>query len=681
MTQENPLLKTFPTSYQTPPFDQITHEHYLPAFKTAIEQARKEILSIAENPEAPDFINTIEALAYSGEQLERVSAVFFNVNHAETDETMQQIAREVSPLITDYYNDILFNEPLFARVKQVEQQQKEFLQNPEQKKLLEKTWKSFARNGANLSDQDKEEMRRISRELSELSLKFNDNVLAETNGWHLHLTEEEDLSGLPASAKDAAAEEARSRDMEGWLFTLHAPSFVPFMKYADDRVLREKMYMAYTTRGYKDNQYNNTAIIKRIANLRLRRANLLGFSNHAAFALEETMAQNPGNVKKLLNQLAEAALPVAKKEKEDVQEFARQKGFDDEIQPWDWSYFAEKLRKEKFDFDEELTRPWFSLENVTRGIFLLCEKLWGLTFKRNNHIPVYHKDVEVYEVYDHSGEFLSLLYLDFFPRKGKNGGAWMTSYREQYRKNGTDHRPQVSVVCNFSKPTGKQPSLLTFTEFSTFLHEFGHALHGMMSDVTYPDLSGTNVYRDFVELPSQLLENWAVEKEFLDLFARHYETGEPLPDEMVDKIIRSRNFHAAYATVRQLSFGLNDMAWHSITQPMNADPEKFEEQAMQPVQLFPRIKGTMMSTSFSHIFAGGYAAGYYGYKWAEVLDADAYQAFKEKGIFDRETARAFRGKILSKGGSVHPMELYVSFRGKEPSIEPLLERDGLLAKD
>ncbi len=677
--KNNPLLQTFPND--NPPFHLIEEKHYLPALREAVAQAANEVEAIANNTDQPSFSNTIEELSFSGERLSLVSSIFFNLNHAETNEEMQQIARDVSPLITDFYNDILFNEQLFERINQVWSQRQSLKLTQEQEMLLEKTYKSFARNGSNLPRDQKDKIRAISRELSDLSLKFHDNVLAETNNWYLHLTQEEDLSGLPQSAIDAAREAAHNKKLEGWVITLQAPSFMPFMRYADKRELRQKVYMAYNTRAYKDNSHNNTKIITRIANLRLEKARLLGYDTHAHFVLEETMARDPDKVNKFLGELADASYPVAKKDLEETQMFAQKLGFQDTLQPWDWSYYAEKLRQKKYDFDEELTRPYFQLKKVKEGIFQLTHRLWGLSYKEARDVPVYHDDVEVYRVYDENGCFLSLLYLDFFPREGKSAGAWMTSYREQYRYNGREVRPQVSVVCNLSKPTKKTPSLLTFNEFTTFLHEFGHALHGMLSDVNYPDLSGTNVYRDFVELPSQMLENWAVEKEFLDLFARHYQTGEPIPEEMVEKIIKAKNFHAAYATVRQLSFGLNDMAWHSITQPIEMDVETFETKAMEPVQLFPRIKGTMMSTSFSHIFAGGYAAGYYGYKWAEVLDADAYRAFKEKGIFNRETASSFRKYILEKGGSEPPMALFIKFRGKEPSIDALLERDGLRQED
>jgi peptidyl-dipeptidase Dcp len=565
---KNPLLSTFDGPFETPPFDLIMHEHYLPAFKAAIDEAKVEIDAIASNNDEPTFANTVEALSYSGEKLSQVSNVFFNLNHAETDERMQQIAREVSPLTTDHYNDILFNEQLFKRIKTVYEQKDLLGLNQEQSMLLEKTYKTFSRNGANLDETKKQKLREISRELSELSLKFSDNVLAETNSYQLHLTDPEQLSGLPQSALDAAAQTAKSKDLDGWVFTLHAPSYVPFMRYADNRDLRREIFIASSTRAYKGNEYDNTEVLTRIANLRLERANLLGYETHADFVLEETMAKDANTVNSFLAELAKASYPMAIKELEDVQQFAGSIGFDKKIQAWDWSYYAEKLRKEKYDFDEELTRPYFKLENVINGVFELTTRLWGLTYKPNDSIPLYHPDVKTYEVYNVDNRFLGVLYLDFFPREGKNAGAWMTAYREQYRKDGKDHRPHVSLVCNFSKPTENSPSLLTFNEFVTYLHEFGHGLHGLLSDVTYTDLSGTSVYRDFVELPSQIMENWAIEKEFLDLFARHYETGEPIPAEMVEKIKMVRNFHAAYATVRQLSFGLNDMAWHSIKEPV-----------------------------------------------------------------------------------------------------------------
>jgi peptidyl-dipeptidase Dcp len=673
----NPLLETFTTPYQTPPFDKIKHEHYEPAFRAAIEEARQEIESIANNTQEPTFENTIEALAFAGYRLDIVSSIFFNLNSAETDEKMQEIARTVSPWTTDFNNDVLFNETLFNRIKTVYENREQLALNAEQQMLLEKTYKRFARNGANLSAENKEKLREISRELTDLTLRFSDNVLAETNGWFLHLTDENDLSGLPQSSVDAAAFAASSKNLEGWVFTLHAPSYLPFMRYADNRELREKMFMAFSTRSYKENEYNNTQILTRIANLRLERANLLGYETHADFVLETTMAQNTATVMNFLNDLAKASMPVAQQEVKEVREFAKSLGFNEQFQRWDWSYYAEKLRKAKYDFDEELTRPYFELEKVTAGIFDLTNKLWGLTYVKNTTIPVYHKDVQVYEVYDENRRFLSVLYLDFFPREGKSAGAWMTSFREQYVQGETDFRPHVSLVCNFTKPTDTKPSLLTFNEFRTYLHEFGHALHGMMSDVTYTSISGTSVYRDFVELPSQILENWGREKEFLDMFAVHYETGEAIPAEMIEKIMDANRFHAANAAVRQLSFGFNDMGWHTIKSPVTTPAEQFERKSMEPVQVFDWVEGTLMSAAFSHIFAGGYSAGYYGYKWAEVLDADAYKAFKQNGIFDRVTAKSFRDNILSKGGSEHPMDLYVKFRGQQPTIDALLEREGL----
>ena len=673
----NPLLKLFEAPLGNPPFPDIKEEHYLPAFKKAIKEGLREIDNIVNNPEAPDFGNTVAAFSFCGRLLDQVSQVFFNINGAETNPRIQDIARKVSPLLSDYENDILFNEKLFERVNQVYHQRENLNLETEQKTLLDKTWKMFVRNGAGLEVEKKERLRGISRDLSDLSLRFQDNLLAETNGYTLHITKEKDLSGLPDSAVEAAARLARDKGKKGWMFSLQAPSFLPFMQYADNRALREEIYMAFNTRCYKGNEYDNRDIVVKIANLRLERARLLGYSTHAHFVLEERMAEKPGKVNAFLHELLEAARPAALKELEDAQELAEKTGADFSLQPWDWAYYSEKLRKQRFDLDQEQLRPYFQLEKVKEGIFELTRRLWGLKYEPTSKVQVYHPEVETYQVFDEDERFLGLLYLDFFPREGKNSGAWMSTFRDQEKRNGSDIRPQVLVVGNFSRPSDTRPSLLTFNEFTTFVHEFGHALHGLLSDVTYPDLSGTSVYRDFVELPSQLMENWAFEPGFLNLFAEHYQSREKIPEEMVEKIIRAKNFNAGYATLRQLGFGLNDMAWHTLSQPTNEDPEKFEARAMKPAALLPRINNTMMSASFAHIFAGGYAAGYYGYKWAEVLDADTFQAFKEKGIFDRETARAFCEHILSKGGSEHPMTLYKRFRGKEPSIEPLLEREGL----
>ncbi len=673
----NPLLGEFTTPFHTTPFSEIKHEHYVPAFKVAIAQGLSDAEAIAANPEKPTFENTIEALSYSAALLERVSNIFYNLNSAETDAQMQEIARELSPLVSDFGNDILFNEGLFMRIKAVYDQKDELALNPEQQTLLDKTYKRFSRNGANLDKVGQVRLRDISRELSELSLRFQDNVLAETNAYLLHLTDEADLSGLPQTAREAAAQLASARNLEGWAFSLQAPSFGPFLQYADNRNLRREIYMAFSTRASKDNDFDNREVLTRIANLRLERARLLGYPTHAHFVLEERMAENPEKVNALLYQLLTAARPTAEKEVEDVQALAFGMGAGFDLMPWDWSYYSEKLRQQRFNFDQELLRPYFELAAVKKGIFALTTRLWGLKYVANESIAGYHADVDAYEVYDEQGSFLSILYLDFFPREGKSPGAWMTSFANQYRKRGEDVRPHISVVCNFSKPTENTPSLLTFNEMSTFLHEFGHALHGMFSDVTYPDLSGTNVYRDFVELPSMLMENWAVERDFLDMFAVHYQTGEKIPDEKVQKIIETRNYNAGYGILRQLGFGLNDMAWHSITEPVTTDPLEFELQAMLPAHLLPRVAHVMVSPTFAHIFAGGYAAGYYSYKWSEVLDADAFQIFKENGIFDKKTAASLREHILSKGGSEHPMTLYKRFRGKEPSVEALLKRDGL----
>ncbi len=677
-TEENPLLKPFNTQYETPPFSLIKHKHYIPAFKVAMDEGRSDIEKIVSNTAPPDFYNTIEKLSLSGKRLNLVSSIFFNLNSAETDQEMQAIAREISPLLSVYNSDILFNEELFERIKTVYKNKNKYDLTVEQLTLLDKTYKGFTRNGANLSEEKKNRLREISKELSALGLQFNDNVLAETNSWYLNITNKEDLSGLPESIIDAAAEEAKRRDLDGWAFTLQIPSAWPFIHYADNRDLRQKIYVAYNKRGYNNNEYDNTDIILSIVNLRLERAQILGYNSHADFVLEERMAENPETVNRFMKELSEAALPMAKSDLSSVKELAGTMGLIDDFQYWDWYYYAEKRKQKQFDFDEEQVRPYLQLENVKKGIFALCDSLWGISFVANKNIDTYHKDVSVYEVYDHDGTLLSVLYLDFFPRPGKSSGAWMTSYRPQYKIEKERIIPHTSIVCNFSKPTSTRPSLLNFNEFTTFLHEFGHALHGIFSDVTYVDLSGTSVYRDFVELPSQIMENWAFEKEFLDMVAVHYQTGEKIPDDLLNKIIESKNFHSAFTVLRQLSFGLTDMAWHSITEPVSTHPEIFEREAMSPAYIFPVVEGTVMSSAFTHIFSGGYAAGYYGYKWAEVLDADAFEVFKENGIFDRETANNFRKYILSAGGTEHPMKLYTRFRGHEPKIEPYLKREGLI---
>ncbi|MBW6498425.1 MAG: M3 family metallopeptidase [Bacteroidales bacterium] len=673
----NPFLHEFNTPFNTPPFGEIRHEHFVPAFNAGIEQGLKEIDGIVNNPSEPGFENTIATLSRSGQTLSRVSNVFYPLSNAETDATMQDIARQVAPLLADYHNDILFHPGLFERVKAVYEKRNMLSLNEEEKTLLDKTWKMFVRNGAGLDAASKARLREISRELSQLSLKFDDNLLAETNEWFLHLTSLDELSGLPESQREAAAEEARKRGLEGWVVTLKAPSMWPFLQYADRRDLREKVFRAANRRGFNGNQYDNREIVKQIANLRLERAKVLGYDTHAHFVLEEQMAGSPQKVMDFLNELLHAARPKALKDLEEVQQLAQQSGEPHPIEYWDWYYYAEKMRKARYDFDQELLRPFFELNSVVKGIFELAHRLWGLHFVPNQEIPVYHPEVTAYEVYDEQDTFLAILFLDFFPREGKSPGAWMTGFREQERINGRDLRPQVSLVCNFTRPTATKPSLLTHGEFNTFLHEFGHALHGMFSQVTFAELSGTNVYRDFVELPSQIMENWAVESEYLDLFARHYQTGEKIPAEMVEKIVATQNFHAAFAAMRQLGFGFNDMVWHTIREPVSIAANEFEAAAMAPARLFPPVSDTMISGSFAHIFAGGYAAGYYSYKWAEVLDADAFRLFKERGIFDKKTAAAFREHILSKGGSEHPMTLYKRFRGSEPTLDALLEREGL----
>ena len=678
MTDNNPLLKPFNTPHQTAPFNQLTEELFMPAFEKALKDGRSDIQEIIHNPDEPTFENTIEKMEKAAELLGRISSIFFNLNSAETNDKIQSIAREVSPMLSDFSNDIWLNEKLFERVKKVyDTHSSSSSLTEEQKKLLENTFKGFARRGALLSGKDKERYREISSELSRLSLQFGENVLAETNGFQLHITDEKDLSGLPDDAIEAAEHRAKKENKEGWIFTLHIPSYLPFIKYADNRDLREKMFRAYTSRGNNGNEHDNNEIIKKTVALRMERAALLGHKNHADYVLTERMAKSPDKVENFLNELLEASLPFARNEVKEVEDFAKKEGFNDQLQRWDFAYYSEKLKTAKFSVSDEMTKPYFQLEKVKQGIFDLTNKLYGLTYRINKDIPVYHEEVQAYEVFDQDGSFLSVLYLDFFPRDGKQGGAWMTSYREQYKENDEDIRPHISVVTNFTRPTSTKPSLLTYNEVTTFLHEFGHALHGMLSDVTYESMAGTSVYRDFVELPSQIMENWAQQKEWLQDVAKHYETGEPIPGELVDKIIAAGNFQSGYATVRQLSFGMNDMAWHTIEEPVGKQVAQFEKEAMQPTELFPEVEGSCMSTAFGHIFDGGYAAGYYGYKWAEVLDADAFDLFLQNGIFDRATADKFRKTILSKGGTKDPMELYISFRGHEPSIEPLLDRNGL----
>ncbi len=675
--ETNPLLAEWTTPHQTPPFTEIKHEHFIPAIETALSSAKAEVDVIINNTDKPTFGNTIVALEDSGEKLDHITSVLFNLNSAETDDTIQAIAREISPKLSEFSNYVSLNDQLFAKVKEIYGQKESLNLSPEDLYLLEKKYLGFVRSGANLEPVAKKRYAEITTELSQLSLQFGENVLAETNAYQLLITDEKDLSGIPETEREAAAQNAKSKGKSGWLFTLHGPSFTAFMKYADNRDLREQMYRAYSSRGFQKNEHNNEEIIRKTVNLKMEKAQLLGFKNHAEYVLAERMAENPQKVNEFLNQLFTASRPGAEKDFAEVQNFAQLHGLKEQLRQWDWSYYSEKLKNANYGFDEQQVKPYFQLEKVREGVFELATRLYGLTFRENKAIPVYHPDATAYEVYDQDSTFLSVLYLDFFPREGKNGGAWMNDLRAESKINGKIVRPVITVVCNFTKPTETKPSLLTFNEVTTFLHEFGHALHGMLANTVYPSQSGTNVYRDFVELPSQIMENWGTEKEWLDLFAFHYQTGEKIPAELVQKLIDAENFQAGYAYQRQLSFGMNDMAWHWISEPMNGDIVEFEQKAIAPTELFKPIEGSCLSSAFTHIFAGGYAAGYYGYKWAEVLDADAFSQFKTNGIFDKATATSFRKNILEKGGTEHPMKLYVAFRGQEPSIEPLLERSGL----
>jgi peptidyl-dipeptidase Dcp len=671
---------TFVSPYQAVAFDKISNSHFRNAFSNILDETRKKIEKIISDTSVPDFNNTIEAIEYSLADLKRFELIFFNINAAETNKELQQLAQEISPQLSSFYNDITLNEELFNKVKRVYNKRDDLTLSAEARTLLEETYQAFVRNGASLDGKAKQVFREITRELSLLSLKFEENLLDETNDFILHLTSEEDLAGLPDYVVEAASIEAGARNLPGWVFTLKMPSYTAFMKYADNRGLRERLYRAYNSRGFHNNERDNQKLIKRIVNLRLKKANLLGYDTYARYVLEKRMAETPERVSTFLNELLNASMPFALKEYAELQGFARNMGADFVLQRWDWPYYAEKLKKEKFNINDELTKPYFRLEKVEKSIFSLINRLYGLRFVLKSELPVYHPDVRAYEVFDEAGKFIAILYLDYFPREGKQGGAWMTNYLEQYKKDSQDVRPHVSLVFNFTKPTGTKPSLLTYDELRTFLHEFGHALHSMLSECTYRSLSGTNVYRDFVELPSQIMENWGEEKEWLREVAVHYETGERMPDAVIEKLIQSRNFHNGYAFVRQLSFGFNDMAWHTITEPYEGSVIEFERQAVKPAEYFPLVDGCCVSTGFHHIFGGGYAAGYYGYKWAEVLDADAFALFKQQGIFDRKTAMFFREHILSRGGTEHPMELYKRFRGREPSINALMERSGLIAQ-
>ena len=678
---QNPFLEKYDTPYETVPFHLIQAIHYEPAMEEGMKQEVEEVEAIVNNPEAPTFANTIAPYARTGRLLGNVCNVFFNLMGAETNDTLQQIAQRMSPVLSEHSNNISLNPRLFERVKAVyEKQRNDSTLTDEDRELLQKVYDGFVRNGANLSDEDKETYREISKELSKVTLQFAQNALKESNAYELHITDEALLAGLPATTKDAARETAKEREKEGWVFTLDAPSYSPFMTYCDNRELRQQMYMAYNTQCNKGNEYDNREIVKQIVNLRRRRAQLLGAENHADFVLEQRMAENSANVYRLFDQLIEAYRPTALKEVEAVKNYAqKEQGQDFELMPWDWSYYSDKLRKAEYNIDTEELRPYFELSKVQEGIFGLATRLYGITFKQNTEIPVFHPDVKAYEVLDEDGTFLAVLYTDFHPRASKQSGAWMTSFKGQWiDENGNNSRPHVSVTMNFTKPTAERPALLTMGEVKTFLHEFGHAIHGLMANTKYEAMSGTSVYRDFVEMPSQLMENWATEKEFLHTFATHYQTGEMIPDELIDRIRAAQNFNVAYACLRQVSFGMLDMAYYSLSTPFDQDVETFEKKAWEATQVLPAVEGTCMSVQFSHIMDGGYSAGYYGYKWAEVLDADAFAVFQEKGLFSREAGEKFRRELLEKGGTVHPMQLYKNFRGKEASIEALLRRNGIL---
>lgn len=675
----NPLLKQFNTPHQTAPFNEIETSHYEQAMEEGMKMGNEEIKNIIENSDEPTFENTILALENSGKVLDRITTIFFNLLSAETNDEMDGIAERITPKLTEYSNNISLNEALFDRVKVVYSNKSNLNLSPEEEKLLEKTYDGFVRHGANLSAEDKEKFRKLSSDLSSLTLKFSQNHLKETNKYELHITDVKQLEGLPESALEAAAHTAKEKNKEGWVFTLHAPSYVPFMKYCSNRELRKTLYMAYNTQCTHNDEFDNNEIVKQLVNTRMQIAILLGFKNHADYVLRKRMAENSSNVYNLLNNLIEAYKPTAEKEIAEIEETAKKiEGNDFEIMPWDFSYYSEKLKNEKYKFDEESLRPYFKLENVISGVFGLATKLYGITFEENKSIPVYHPDVNAYEVKDKDGSFLAVLYADFHPRAGKRSGAWMTNFKEQWiDENGYNSRPHVSVTMNFTKPTAEKPALLTFSEVTTFLHEFGHALHGIFANTRFQSMSGTNVYWDFVELPSQIMENFAVEKDFLNTFAKHYITGELIPDSTVQSIVDSQNFNVAYACMRQVSFGLLDMAWYTRSEAFTGNVKDFEKKAWEKAQLLPQIEDTCMSVQFGHIMSGGYSAGYYSYKWAEVLDADAFSMFKENGIFDKKTAERFRECILSKGGTEHPMVLYRNFRGQEPTIDALLIRNGI----
>lgn len=679
MTTTNPLLKPFTNTDQAVPFDQIKVEHYLPAVDEAIKAAKANVEKIKNNPEAPTFENSIVALEAASELMGQVMGIYGNLEVAHADEALQALAKEIYPKVASLESDISLDADIFKRVKAVYDGRATLNLNGEQAKLLEKTYLGFTRNGALLNEEQKETVRKIDQELSVLGPKYSENVLKATNSFEMFLDKKEDVEGLPEGALEGAAAMAEAKGQKGkWLFNLQIPSYLPFMTYAKSRPLREKMWRAFGSRAFKG-EFDNQDIVLKIVQLRDQRAKTLGFATHADFVLAERMAKNPSTVLEFLNKLLKASREAGKRDVEEIREFAKKFDGTSDVQPWDVAYYSEKLKEDKYAFNEEDLRPYFKLENVVDGVFAHAKKLYGLTFKENKDIPVYHPEVKAYEIFEEaSGKYMGLFYTDFFPRETKKGGAWMTQFRGQGLIGGVMKRPHVSIVCNFTKPTPTKPSLLTYDEVRTLFHEFGHALHGMLSDCTYQSLSGPNVYWDFVELPSQIMENWVGEKEGLDLFARHYETNAAMPAELIEKLKASQKFQAGYMSCRQLQFGLMDMSWHSTDPATIKDVDAFEEKATAETRLFPKTEGVNSSCSFSHIFAGGYSAGYYSYKWAEVLDADAFEYFKEEGLFNQTVAKKFKDNVLSRGGTEHPMELYKKFRGREPDPNALLRRDGLI---
>ena len=675
---ENPLLTESTAPFGAPQFDKIKNEHYLPAFEQGIAEAKAEIDAIVANQEEPTFENTIEAMEYAGQTLNKAASVFYALMEAHTNAEMQQIAEQISPMLTEYSMYVSLNNDLFQRVKAVYEKKDELGLDKDQMVLLENNYKDFVRGGANLSDEDKELYSKWSEELSLTTLQFSKNVLAATNAYTLHITDSTDLEGLPEYVKTMGAETAAEKGLEGWAYTLDYPSYNPFLKYSKKRELRKEIWMAYNTRAI-GGEYDNTEIVKKIVDLRIKIANILGYDTYAAYALEERMAKDKKTVDEFIMDLLEPSMPFAKKDVADVYAYAKKNGFEDsQLMPWDFTFWSERYQEAEYSLSAEELKPYFQLESCIDAVFGLATRLYGITFEELDNVPVYHEDVKVYEVKDTDGSHLALFYADFFPRTSKRGGAWMTDFRGQSIRNGVEYRPFVTIVCNFTKPTADAPALITHDELTTFLHEFGHALHGMLAKGRYPSLTGTSVSRDFVELPSQIMENWAFEPEYLNSFAKHYQTGEPIPAELIEKIVAAKNYLAAYGQVRQLHFGYLDMAWHSLKEVPAVATVDFEQGVLAPYSVMPAAEGAAFSTSFSHIFSGGYSAGYYSYKWAEVLEADAFSLFKEKGIFNTEVADSFRKNILEMGGSEDAAVIYRNFRGHDPKPEALMKKLGLV---